>query len=252
MNLRSSVKQHTLLFWVIPCLLIAGIPPVMGAVSVNAASSEGGTIIVASYPVGAAVSLNGEYQRVTPAEYNNLPPGDYIITVELAGYHTETIPTHLWDGSRREIMVQLESVSSVSGQTDTLESLYRYGSIAIDSTPGGADVSLDGVVAGQTPLTHAALILNDVPVGKHTIRVELAGYSPFTSSVTVIKNQVLRINADLTTSTQTGTSITPANGAPTVPVTMPPTTPARQSALPLEIVIGAIGLVGFAAVFRGS
>lgn len=55
----------------------------MAAVTVNAASSEGGTIIVASYPAGAAVSLNGEYQRVT-AEYNNLPSGDYIITVELA------------------------------------------------------------------------------------------------------------------------------------------------------------------------
>ena len=252
MKLRSSVKQHTLLFWVIACLLIAGIPPVMGAVSVNAASTEGGTIIVASYPVGAAVSLNGEYQGVTPAEYTNLPPGDYIITVELAGYFTETIPTDLKDGSRREILVQLENVSSVSGQIDTLESLYRYGSIAVDSTPGGADVSLDGVAAGQTPFTHAALILNNVPVGKHTIRVELAGYPPVTSTVTVVKNQVQRINADLSMSNQSVTSSLPATGTPAVPVTMAPTIPTRQSAIPPVTVIGAIGLAGFAAVFRSS
>jgi|GEM_PF-2387208 len=252
MKRRSSIKQHTLLLWVIACLLIAGIPPVMAAVSVNAVSSGGGTIIVSSYPAGAAVSLNGEYQRVTPAEYNNLPPGDYTITVELAGYFTETIPTDLKDGSRREILVQLENVSSVSGQTDTLESLYRYGSIAVDSTPGGADVSLDGVVAGRTPVTHAALILNSVPVGKHTIRVELAGYPPFTSTVTVVKNQVQRINADLSMSNQSVTRAIPVTGTPAVPVTMAPTVPTRQSALPLEIIIGAIGIAGFAAVFRSS
>lgn len=252
MNQRSWVNQHTLLIGVVACLLIAGIPPVMAAVSVNAVSSGGGTIIVSSYPAGAAVSLNGEYQRVTPAEYNNLPPGDYTLTVELAGYFTETIPTDLKDGSRREILVQLENVSSVSGQTDTLESLYRYGSIAVDSTPGGADVSLDGVVAGRTPVTHAALILNSVPVGKHTIRVELAGYPPFTSTVTVVKNQVQRINADLSMSNQSVTRAIPVTGTPAVPVTMAPTVPTRQSALPLEIVIGAIGLAGFAAVFRGS
>lgn len=248
----SPVNQYTLLIGVIACLLIAGISPVMAAVTVNAASSGGGTIIVASYPAGAAVSLNGEYQRVTPAEYNNLPPGDYTITVELAGYFTETIPTDLRDGSRREILVQLENVSSVSGQTDTLESLYRYGSIAVDSTPGGADVSLDGVVAGRTPVTHAALVLNNVPVGRHTIRVSHAGYPPFTSTVTVVKNQVQRINADLSMSNQSVTTAIPATGTPAVPVTMAPTTPTRQSTLPLEIVIGAIGLAGFAAVFRGS
>jgi len=252
MKRRSSMNVHTLLLWVVACLLIAGIPPVMGAMSVSAASSGGGTIIVASYPAGAAVSLNGEYQRVTPAEYKSLPPGDYLITVELAGYFTETIPTDLKDGSRREILVQLENVSSVSGQTGTLESLYRYGSIAVDSTPGGAAVSLDGIPVGRTPLTHAALVLNNVPVGRHTIRVELAGYPPFTSTVTVVKNQVQRINADLSTSNQSVTSALPATATPAVPTTVPPPVPTRQSAIPLAIVIGAIALAGCAAVFRRS
>jgi len=252
MNRRSWVNRHTLPLWVVACLMVAGIPPVMAAVSVNAASSEGGTIVVSSYPAGAAVSLNGEYQKVTPAEYTNLPPGDYIITVELAGYFTETIPTDLKDGSRREILVQLENVSSVSAQMDTLESLYRFGSIAVDSTPGGADVFLDGVLAGQTPLAHAALILNSVPVGKHTIRVELAGYPPFTRSVTVIKNQVSRINADLTIGNQSDTSAMPATGTPAVPITLAPTVPTRQSGIPPVLVIVAMGLAGFAAMFRRS
>jgi len=252
MKLHFPVKQHTLLLWAIACLLVTGIPPAMAAVSVNAASTDGGTILVSSYPAGAAVLLNGEYQGLTPAEYTNLPPGDYIITVELAGYFTETIPTDLRIGSRREIMVQLENVSSVSGQTGTLESLYRYGSIAVDSTPGGAAVSLDGVPAGQTPVTHAALILNDVPVGRHTIRVFHAGYPPFTSTVTVVKNQVMRINADLAAGNQSVTSAIPAPVISAESVTIPPTTPTRKSAIPPAIVIGAIGLAGFAAVFRRS
>jgi hypothetical protein len=252
MKWHSLLNPNRLLIGVIACLLVMGIPSVMAAVSVNAASSEGGTILVTSDPAGAAVSLNGEYQGVTPAEYKNLPPGDYSITVELAGYHTETIPTHLWDGSRREILVHLENLSSVPTATATPGPLSRYGSIAVDSTPGGANVSLDGVAAGRTPLTHTALILNSVPVGSHTLRVELAGYPPFTRSVTVIKNQVLRINADLAASNQSVSSTLPATVSETDTVSMARTAPTRQSGIPLVLVIVAVGLAGFAAVFRRS
>jgi hypothetical protein len=212
----------------------------MAATDTSSLPSTGGTITVVSYPVGAAVSLNGEYRGVTPAEYDHLPPGDYSLSVALAGYKTETIPIYLFDGSRSDILVQLENLSA----PQTPGPLSRYGSIAIDSTPGGASVILDGVAAGQTPLTHSALILNSVAVGNHTLRVELAGYPPFTSTVTVMKNQVSRISAELSISSQPVTSAIPASVAQAAPT--------QKSGVPPAIIMGAVGLIGIAAVFRRS
>jgi hypothetical protein len=238
----SSLKQNTFILWLVACLIIAGIPVAMAATETSPLPSTGGTITVVSYPVGAAVSLDGGYRGVTPAEYDNLPPGDYSVTVELAGYKTETIRTTLWDGSRSDILVQLENVSSVPAQTPG--PLSGYGSIAIDSTPGGASVILDGIAAGQTPMTHSALIMNSVPVGNHTIQVELAGYPPFTTTVNVIKNHVSQVNAELSMSSQSVTSAIPTSVAQAAPT--------QKSGVPPAIIIGAVGLIGIVAVFRRS
>lgn len=119
-----------------------------------------------------------------------------------------------------------------------------YGSIAVDSTPGEAYVYLDGAAVGWTPVTHAALILNNVPAGAHTIRVELPGYLPFTSAVFVTQNQVSRINA--------GMSLISQPVATTEPTLLPQMAPTQQSGIPPAIIIGALGLVGIAAVFRRS
>jgi len=237
----SSLKQNTFMLGLVACLIIAGIPAVMGATETSPLPPTGGTITVVSYPVGAALSLNGEYRGVTPAEYDNLPPGDYSLTVALAGYKTETIPIYLFNGSRSDIMVQLENASAPA---QTPGPLSRYGSIAIDSTPGGASVILDGNAAGQTPLTHSALILNSVAVGNHTLQVELAGYPPFTSTVTVMKNQVSRISAELSMSSQPVTSAIPASMAQAAPT--------QKSGIPPAIIMGAVGLIGIIAVFRRS
>jgi hypothetical protein len=115
------------------------------------------------------------------------------------------------------------------------------GSIAVDSSPGEASVTLDGNPVGKTPAIRAALILNDVPAGSHTVTVELAGYPLYTSTVTVVKNQVVRVNADFMTRSPTipGTPVATTNRGEPVPLS--PTT-----------VIAAAGLAGLAAAFRRS
>jgi tetratricopeptide (TPR) repeat protein len=57
----------------------------------------------------------------------------------------------------------------------------RIGSIAIRTFPEGADVRLDGVLVGQTPLS------KQVPVnaGKHTVEAILAGHATQARSVSV-------------------------------------------------------------------
>jgi hypothetical protein len=234
-------RNRNLIIGIIACLLMAGIPAAMAANETTAPLPVGGTITVYSYPLGAAVFLNGEYRGVTPADFENVPPGDYLINVSLAGYNNESFPTTIFNGSRREIGVNLESASAAPAAPSTPVTISGYGSIAVNSNPGGASVTIDGNPVGQTPAGRAALILNSVPSGSHTVTVELAGYPLYTSTVTVIKNQVMQVSADLISRTPT------IPGTPIVTTNLPAPVPLS----PLTA-IAAAGLIGLAAVFRRS
>lgn len=231
---QSPCYNRKVISGLIACLLLAGIPAAMAADGTNTTASVGGMITAITYPSGAAVSLNGEYRGVTPIQFQNLSPGMYQVDITMAGYRNETVRRILNEGSMLEIGINLELLSSLPAPPGS-------GSIAVDSSPGGAVVLLDGNPAGTTPVSHAALILNTVSIGNHTVSVELAGYPAYTSTVTVIKNQVVRVNADF---------ITPS---PTITATAVATTD-RQKPAPLSplMVVLAAGLAGMAAVFRRS
>ena len=166
---QSPCYNRKIITGLIACLLLAGIPAAMAADGTNTTSPVGGMITAITYPAGAAVSLNGEYRGVTPIQLANLSPGKYQVDISMAGYRNETVRRTLSEGSMLEIGINLELLSSLPAPTGS-------GSIAVDSSPGGAAVLLDGNPAGTTPVSHAALILNTVPIGNHTLTVELAGY----------------------------------------------------------------------------
>jgi hypothetical protein len=100
---------------------------------------------------------------------------------------------------------------------------------------------IDGKNVGKTRMDGYAFNVNDVPAGSHAVTVELAGYPPYTSTVTVIKNQVVKVSADFKTQ------------SPTLPGT-PVATTERSKPVPLSpfTAAAAAGLVGLAAVFRRS
>jgi hypothetical protein len=239
---KRSFRNRTIITGIIACLLLAGIPAAMAADGTNAPSPVGGTIIVLSFPGGAAVYLNDEYRGVAPVTLKNIPAGMYVVGVSLAGYNNDTAPVELFDGSTREIGFTLEPASpSPTAPTGS-------GSIAVDSSPGGAVVRLDGNNVGTTRMDGYAFNVNNVPAGSHTVTVELAGYPPYTSTVTVVRNQVVKVNADFL-------SATPAlTGLPVTTTGTPAATTSRTKPVPLSplTAIAAAGLIGLAVVFRRS
>jgi hypothetical protein len=54
----------------------------------------------------------------------------------------------------------------------------------VNSSPGGARVSVNGVPAGATPV-----VLRHVPAGSSVVRVELDGFEPWSSAVRVVANE---------------------------------------------------------------
>jgi hypothetical protein len=234
MQLFSYLHRNGFILGITACFLLAGIPAVIAADGSTAPLSPGSNISVLTNPRGAEVYLNGEYQGLTPITMKYLSPGTYIVDIRMNGFRNETFQRTLTEGSMVEAGINLELLSSLPAPAGN-------GSIAVDSDPGGASVRLDGNTAGTTPAGRAALVLNDIPLGNHTITVELAGYPPYTSAVTVIRNQVVKVNADFETV------------SPTISGT-PIATTERREPVPLSPIMAAaaIALVGLAAVFRRS
>ena len=64
--------------------------------------------------------------------------------------------------------------------------------LQIDSRPAGAQVWVDGRPAGVTPL-----LLPNVSVGTHSVRIELPGFRPWTTTVSVGTGERTRVAASL-------------------------------------------------------
>lgn len=231
---QSSFRNGKIILGIIACLLLAGMPAAMAAEGINTTSSIGGTIIVMSFPQGASVYINEEYRGIAPLSLQNITPGNYQVSVSKTGYNNDTVPVLLYDGSTREIGFTLEPVTKATVPTGS-------GSIAVDSSPGGAVIMLDGNTVGITRMDGYAFNVNNVPAGNHIVTVELTGYPVYTSNITVIRNQVVKVNADFATQTPTITGSPVATTARPKPVPLTPLT-----------AIAAVGLAGIAAVFRRS
>jgi hypothetical protein len=235
MNLYPCRNSCTIVMALISCLLLAGIPAAMAADGTNTTSSSDGTIIVMTFPEGASVYLNDEYRGISPIKLENIPPGKYLVNVSKAGANNDSAPVVLYEGSTREIGFTLESSSPVPAVPT------GSGSVAVDSSPGGATVMLDGKNVGTTRMDGYALVVDNVPSGSHTVTVELSGYPTYTSTVTVTKNQVVKVSADFQVR------------SPTIPGT-PIATTDRSKPAPLSplTAVAAAGLIGLAAASRRS
>ena len=65
------------------------------------------------------------------------------------------------------------------------------GRLIVESNPRGASITLDGRSLGYTPYD------GQVPVGRHTVRLDLAGYQPYTTEVNVTPNKTAKIEVKL-------------------------------------------------------
>ena len=103
------------------------------------------------------------------------------------------------------------------------------GSVTVSSTPPGAEVYLDNVYRGTTPVTVIDL------AGSHTLELRLRDHQSWSKSIRI--DAVTRGNVDMVlvpvTIITTLPVTVPATGSPTVPTTRPPlTTPATTSPAP--------------------
>jgi PKD repeat protein len=114
----------------------------------------------------------------------------------------------------RDICTGTVSTASMSHYvTITVQS----GTLAITTVPKNANVFVDNVFKGVTPLT-----LTDTPSGYHVLRITLPGYGDYITSATVEPSKTVLVQVEL----RTEGANTSATTAPATPAT---TAPARQN-----------------------
>ena len=138
-----------------------------------------GSIAVASTPTGAAIWLDGiDTGMTTNAILENVAAGEHTVTVKKAGYADASATVAVADDEIATVSFTLTAPA---------------GSIVVTSAPDGARIVLDGAETGET--TNATL--TNVPVGTHTVRVELDGYLETEETVTVASGEIASVHFDL-------------------------------------------------------
>jgi hypothetical protein len=161
-----------------------------------------GSIYVSSEPGGALVTIDGNPAGKTPSGgsliLSTIPVGQHTISLALGGYLTQTLTT----------AVSENTVSTVSVSLPTAPPAPGNGELSVSSTPAGANVYLDTVFTGTTPLT-----LPDVAEGRYLITVSLEGYQEYSASVQVNTGSSTVVDAALSPLTP---SPTPKSGLPAI------------------------------------
>jgi hypothetical protein len=133
----------------------------------NPASAHGagdGTLLLHSNPPGARVVI-GETARGTTPLTLTLPTGDHL--VELHG-----------PGAPRTVPVTIRAGGDVSHYVDLPQRSSAWGQLEVRSEPPGAQVTIDGLSLGATPM------IVDLAPGEHTIALT-AGNETVRQSITV-------------------------------------------------------------------
>lgn len=111
----------------------------------------------------------------TPADIEDLPHGDYVITFTRPGCRDHT-----------------EKVTVRKGGHATVSTTYQNGSLELTSDPSGAWVDKDGTRLGTTPL-----FLNDLTPKKASFELTLPGYDPTPVDCEIPEGQTLKLQAQL-------------------------------------------------------
>ena len=158
-----------------------------------------GRITVRTAPAGARVLIDGKDVGKTPLTVPNLARGTHTVRVMRDGYTsldrrvsittgepTATLTLNLTrtppPAARGASPAPAAQASAAREQT----------SLLVESRPTGATVILDGKRVGTTPMS-----LPSVTIGNHAVRLELAGFRPWTASVRVVSGERNRVAASL-------------------------------------------------------
>ncbi len=137
------------------------------------AADQGVLKVVSSVP-DAEVFIDGASVGKVPQE-KKVGAGEHPVMVRLAGFKDFEVKVVVEAGKARTVQADLKAV----------------GRLRILSTPPGANVMVNGLPVGKTPLD------SEVEVGETVIRLELNGFQPFEQTVSIEGGKTMTLSREL-------------------------------------------------------
>jgi len=144
-------------------------------------TNTNGTIIISSTPQDALVYLDGSLKGSGSVTLQDVSPGEHSVRVVKTMYNDYGTDVRVAAGSITYVNAVLTPVSGISG------------TIIASSNPEGANVYLDGMDKGISPVT-----ITGVSSGFHTVSFTKTDYTAASRSVTMTAGQTTDITVDLT------------------------------------------------------
>ena len=123
------------------------------------------------------IYVNGKQKGYSPWS-GDLEAGPYIFEARKTGYRPSSL-------SKTIEATPAKQSYEITAPTPI------YGLLDVNTTPANAEVSVDGVVVGKTPLTHK------VVVGNHVVSISKEGFEIVKQSITIEENKPKKLNLSL-------------------------------------------------------
>lgn len=125
-----------------------------------------GELRVESQPTGATVTVDGEGRGSAPLTLIATDGAvSYHLVLTLNGYRPLEQTVSVLPGQREQV---------------TLAMTLLPAKLALESTPPGAAIEVDGQERGRTPIE-----MTELPPGLHSVALKLSGYAPWSSTMTL-------------------------------------------------------------------
>ena len=141
-----------------------------------------GDLDIRSTPSGANVYVDSMYKDVTPAVVSGLSEGSHQIKLTKSGYYDYTQTTSVTAGK----------TTTVSATLSPALKILTTGSLDFKSAPSGANIYIDSIYMGVTPV-----VVSELPEGSYQIRLAKSGYDDYTRTASVTAGGTTTISATL-------------------------------------------------------
>lgn len=188
-NHKVVIRSDDTLSFIREIEIIAGTETIL---DLNQLQNKSGTLIIKSNVTDYTLYVNNNIE--TSREPLNLAYGSYTIRAEKEGYTPFETQVNI-NSSQNSINIELEKIEKI-------------GEMTISSNPDNAEVFVDNVLVGYTPLTYK------LSQGVHTITLKKDGYNDFVLSSVTISDEESSFNITMhksqndTSDTSTTTSAT--------------------------------------------
>jgi hypothetical protein len=168
-----------------------------------------GTLSVASAPQGADVYIDNAYKGLTQVGINAIPNGNHVLLIKLDGYQdysrtvvvmgdTQTITAALVPKPTPTTAMTPPVQPNSTGTLPQGTPAGGFGSLAVTTSPSGAQVYVDGALKGITPTTIPGL-----SSGTHAIILRMDGFQDLTTTITITTGQTAEYTTGLSRNAKT-------------------------------------------------